>query len=57
MTLTKDSNNDKDFGETDEVTTFEINIDTESAPREIFAPGFKNNLKILFDKQWKPVNE
>ena len=57
MTLTKDTNADKEFDENDEVASFEINIDKDSAATEIFSQQFKNKLKLLYDRDWKLLKE
>jgi hypothetical protein len=57
MTLTKDNNADKEFGENDEVASFEINIDKNSTATEIFSQQFKNKLKLLYDRDWKLLKE
>ena len=53
MILTKDSDDNKEFGDKDEVSTFQINIDTDSTATEIFNPEFKNTLKVMYGKDWK----
>ncbi|MGE6220589.1 hypothetical protein ACQKCH_12235 [Nubsella zeaxanthinifaciens] len=55
MTVSKDSDGNATFDETDEITTFEFTLDKDSVPQEIFPENFKNKLKILFDKDWKRV--
>ena len=57
MTLTKDNNNDKKFGDKDEVVTFEININQDTTAREIFPTQFKNKLKILYNRDWKRIKD
>jgi len=57
MTLTKDNDNNKEFGEEDEVVSFEINIATDTIAKEIFRTGFKNKLKILYDRDWKRIKK
>ena len=57
MTVTKDSDKNRKFGEKDEVTTFQIDIDKETQPTEIFSTEFKNKLKVLFDRDWKRIKE
>ena len=57
MAVTKDSDKNRKFGEKDEVTTFQIDIDKESQPTEIFSTEFKNKLKVLFDRDWKRIKE
>ncbi len=43
MTVTKDANNDKSFGGNNEVCSFQINIDTETQPTEMFSTDFKTS--------------
>jgi len=57
MTLTKDNNTDKKFGEKDEVVTFEINIAQDTLANEVFSTQFKNKLKILYDRDWKRIKK
>lgn len=53
LTLKKDSDNNSKFDNTDEVTTFEVEIDKGTEPKEVFSKDFKNKLKILYDRDWK----
>jgi hypothetical protein len=53
MIVRKDSDNNAKYDNNDEVSTFEIDIDKETIPREVFSIAFKNKLKLLFDKDWK----
>ncbi len=55
MTVRKDSDKNNKFDNKDEVSTFEINIDKDTTPKEVFTTDFKNKLKLLFDKDWKQV--
>jgi hypothetical protein len=53
MIVTKDSDNNKEFGEKDEVAAFQITPAKDSVATEIFSPEFKNTLKVMFGKDWK----
>jgi hypothetical protein len=57
ITVTKDSDNNKKFDESDEVASFQIDIDKEVNATEIFPADFKKKLKVLFDKDWKRIKE
>lgn len=57
MTVIKDSDKNNKFDEADEITTFEIELDKENEAQEIFSEEFKNNLKILFDRDWKRLKQ
>ena len=57
MTVKKDSDKNNKFDEKDEVTTFEIEIDKGTEPKEIFSTDFKNKLKILYDRDWKRLKK
>ncbi len=57
MTVKKDSDKNNKFDENDEVTTFEVEIDKGSEPKEIFSTDFKNKLKILYDRDWKRLKK
>jgi hypothetical protein len=54
MTVRKDTDKNNKFDDKDEVSVFETDI-TGSVPIEIFSQEFKNNMKILFDRDWKRV--
>lgn len=54
-TARKDSNHDKKFDEGDEVVAFEFDLTKNPNPVEIFPDSLKNNLKILYDRDWKKV--
>ncbi len=53
MTVKKDSDKNTVFDDKDELTTFEIDIDKGSEPKEVFSTDFKNKLKILYNRDWK----
>ena len=57
MTVKKDSDKNNKFDEKDEVTTFEVEIDKGTEPKEIFSSDFKNKLKILYDRDWKRLKK
>lgn len=57
LTVKKDSDKNKKFDEKDEVTTFEVEIDKGTEPKEVFPAGFKNKLKILYDRDWKRLKK
>lgn len=55
MTLKKDSDKNKAFEVTDEVTNFEYDLEKQGEANEIFNIDFKNKLKVLFDRDWKKI--
>lgn len=57
MTVTKDSDNNKEFDDKDEILTFEYNILKDSLAREIFPTEFKNKLKLLYGRDWRRIQE
>lgn len=57
MTVGKDSNKNIKFDNSDEITTFEIELDKGTEAKEIFGDDYKNNLKILFDRDWKRLKK
>mgnify|MGYP001280716867 CR=1 FL=1 len=57
LTAQKDSDNNKTFDDKDEIMAFEIIVDKESEPKEILSFDFKNELKILFDRDWKRLDD
>lgn len=57
MTVAKDSNNNKKFGEKEEVASFEIDMSKGAPPVEIFSNAFKNKLKLLYDRDWKQIEQ
>lgn len=57
MTVKKDSDNNHQFDDADEVSVFSFEMGKSEAPVEILSPSFKNKLKILYSKQWqKPAH-
>lgn len=57
MTLKKDSNKNLKFDRNDEVVTFEINLDSGVEAKEVFSVSFKNELIMLFDRDWKRIQK
>ena len=57
LTVRKDSDKNNKFDDKDEVTTFEVDIDKGTQPKEVFSTDFKNNLKILYDRDWKRMKK
>ncbi len=57
LTLMKDSNKNLKFEADDEVVTYAVDIDAGESPQEIFSVDFKNQLKVLFDKDWKRLKK
>lgn len=57
LTVKKDSDKNNKFDEKDEVTTFEVEIDKGTEPKEVFSTDFKNKLKILYDRDWKRLKK
>ena len=55
MAVTKDTDNNKEFESEDEVCSFQIDIEKEKLPTEIFSTDFKKKLKVMFDKDWKRI--
>lgn len=55
MMATKDSNGNKLFDEKDEISTFEIILDEDENPKEVFKDDLKKNLKSLYDRDWKRI--
>lgn len=55
LTAIKDSNNDLEFGEKDEVASFEVSLDGIDKPNELFMP-LKAKLKALYDRDWKRIH-
>lgn len=55
MTVTADSDKNKSFGDKDEVSSFQIDVDKETQPVEIFSSDFKKKLKVTYDRDWKRI--
>lgn len=51
-TARKDSDKNNLFNEKDELITFEVDMDKGTAATEVFSTAFKNNLKLLYEKDW-----
>ncbi|MBE8712427.1 hypothetical protein [Sphingobacterium hungaricum] len=56
LTATKDSNKNLKFDDKDEVSTFEVTLDVNEDPIEIFSADLKTKLKTLYDRDWKRIN-
>jgi hypothetical protein len=39
------------------VSVFEVDMEKEAPATEIFPQELKNKLKLLYDKDWKKVNQ
>ena len=57
LTVRKDSDKNNKFDDKDEVTTFEVDIDKGTQPKEVFSTDFKNKLKILYDRDWRRMKK
>ena len=57
MTVKKDSDKNSKFDEKDEVATFEVDMNKETAPKEVFSMEFKTQLKVLYDRDWKRLKK
>ena len=57
LKVKKDSDKNNKFDGNDEVTTFEVDIDKGTEPKEVFSIDFKNKLKILYDRDWKRLKK
>lgn len=57
LIVKKDSDQNGEFDDTDEVTTFEVEMGNEFVPKEVFSTEFKNKLKVLYDRDWKRQQE
>ena len=55
ITAYKDSNKNTAFDDKDEISTFEVILDQNEKPREIFPNKLKEKLKTLYDKDWKRI--
>ena len=55
MTVTKDSDKNKAFDEEDEIATYTIVLNQNEKPKEVFNKAFKDELKQLFDRDWKKI--
>jgi hypothetical protein len=53
--LSKDSNKNLKFDDKDEVSTFELILDLNEKPEEIFDTDLKTKLKTLYDRDWKRI--
>ncbi len=57
MNVQKDSGKNGEFDSYDEINTYELTLGQDENPREIFSQKFKNELKILFDRDWKRIDK
>ncbi|MBA5792526.1 hypothetical protein H1R17_07345 [Flavobacterium sp. xlx-214] len=57
LTAYKDSNKNNAFDEKDEIATFEVILDQNEKPKEVFSSNLKDKLKTLYDKDWKRIKE
>ena len=55
ITAYKDSNKNNAFDEKDEISTFEVVLDQNEKPKEVFPTNLKEKLKTLYDKDWKRI--
>jgi hypothetical protein len=53
MILTADTDKNKIFDDNDEVSSFQIDIQSQQTATPIFSPEFKNKLKVMFNRDWK----
>jgi hypothetical protein len=53
MNVRKDSDGNKKFESTDELSAFEVPLDGTFTPREIISPELKTKLKQLYDRDWR----
>ena len=52
MILAKDSDGNLKFEESDEIKSFEVDLNTQGSASEIISGHLKNKFKLLFEKQW-----
>ncbi|MBD3905156.1 hypothetical protein NAL32_11060 [Chryseobacterium sp. Ch-15] len=57
FSASKDSNKNNLFDDKDEVIAFEVNVDSNELAKEIFSNETKNELKKLYDRDWKKVKK
>lgn len=55
LTARKDSNGNTKFDEKDEIIAFEIDLNRDGKPIEIFSSELQKEIKTLFDKDWKRI--
>ena len=55
LSASRDSNQNKEFDNEDEVSVFEIDLNVNELSREIFTDDFKKELKTLYAKDWKRI--
>ncbi len=57
MILAKDSDGNLKFEESDEVKSFEVDLNTQGSASEIISGKLKNKFKLLFEKQWNASHQ
>jgi len=57
MAVKKDSDKNNKFDDADEITTFEIDVEKDSLPRQVFPGDLKDKLKTLYDRDWKRLKK
>ncbi|MCD0478334.1 hypothetical protein LPB90_07685 [Chryseobacterium sp. LC2016-29] len=57
FSASKDSNKNNLFDDKDEVIAFEVNVDSKELAKEIFSNETKNELKKLYDRDWKKIKK
>lgn len=57
FSASKDSNKNNIFDDKDEVIAFEVNVDSKELAKEIFSNETKNELKKLYDRDWKKIKK
>lgn len=55
MTAFKDSNKNNEYDDNDEISTFEVILDKNENPKEVFQNDLKEKLKALYDKDWQKI--
>ncbi|SMC53104.1 hypothetical protein [Moheibacter sediminis] len=55
MNVTKDSNKNLLFDDKDEVSTFELVLELNEVPVEIFSDSLKDKLRMLYNRDWKRI--
>lgn len=53
LVVKKENDKNKKYDDKDEDTAFEVEIDKGTEPKVVFSSGFKNKLKLLYDRDWK----
>lgn len=55
LSVHKDSNKNNYFDNKDEVNTFEILLDQDETPKEVFDTAIKDKMKQLYNNYWKKI--